>query len=204
MSSAVSILFDTCNQLLSLVLFKRPNEPTLDTLSKPTLEARRKAATTFIYLCDTLPDKLVQHVPMLIVAVKDMFGQLLDSEKIYLIEALASVSNGMKSFEAQAQYLSQLLANVEEEWLAPAVQECCTTIDQFLTTLNIHPQATPAQREQNAPVCKAKRGVSHSVLCRMVTNQAGRQFIGWSILFTTFGSECQCHPLRKSSCRAGI
>jgi hypothetical protein len=151
-------------KLLSLVLFKRPNEPTLDTLSKPTLEARRKAATTFIYLCDTLPDKLVQHVPMLIVAVKDMFGQLLDSEKIYLIEALASVSNGMKSFEAQAQYLSQLLANVEEEWLAPAVQECCTTIDQFLTTLNIHPQATPAQREQNAPVCKAKRGAIYRLV----------------------------------------
>jgi len=140
-------------------LFKRPNEPTLETLSKSTLEARRKAATTFIYLCDTMPDKLVQHVPKLIVAVKEMFGQLLDSEKIYLIEALASVSNGMKSLATQEQYLSQLLSNVEEEWLASAVQECFSTIDQLLTTLNVHPQASPAQREQNAPVSKAKRGV---------------------------------------------
>jgi hypothetical protein len=133
-------------RILGFVTFPLPHDPN-DKASKECTSVRQQACYTLLHICKAMPELLLPKLDRLVTIVKEMFPNVSDGQKAFLIESLVAVSNAMKVYELQESFLSQLLGNAEEEWNSLLASEPFQNVENFLAFLHLH----PIQVQRNSP-----------------------------------------------------
>eukprot|EP00698_Gefionella_okellyi_P025617 TRINITY_DN9443_c0_g1_i2.p1 TRINITY_DN9443_c0_g1~~TRINITY_DN9443_c0_g1_i2.p1 ORF type:complete len:1017 (-),score=242.53 TRINITY_DN9443_c0_g1_i2:19-3069(-) len=88
------------------------------------VSARRQATVTLISICKNLAAHMLPYLSELMSNVQQLYSQQLirDTELTALTEPLIIISNEMKQYDQQVNFLSQMMSNVEADWVSQTVQ----------------------------------------------------------------------------------
>eukprot|EP01126_Amoeba_proteus_P048877 TRINITY_DN5672_c0_g1_i13.p1 TRINITY_DN5672_c0_g1~~TRINITY_DN5672_c0_g1_i13.p1 ORF type:complete len:1193 (-),score=217.68 TRINITY_DN5672_c0_g1_i13:422-4000(-) len=129
------ILTDILNQMT----YVAPNETNLFVLSKSTLLTRREAVNALLDLSRSMSTQLLQRISKLTSILSDMFSsdKLLTTEQVTALRALVTLSNGMKNFHEQVNFLSSFLLGLENNWLSGDLTNILSSPNHLLPFLGV-------------------------------------------------------------------
>eukprot|EP01127_Copromyxa_protea_P024039 TRINITY_DN9291_c0_g2_i1.p1 TRINITY_DN9291_c0_g2~~TRINITY_DN9291_c0_g2_i1.p1 ORF type:complete len:1204 (+),score=281.47 TRINITY_DN9291_c0_g2_i1:31-3612(+) len=131
--------------VIEQMTYMAPDETNLWNLSKSTIDTRREAGKALLNLCKTMSGKLLENLDQLTSVISNMFlnNSLLTGEQILAVRCLVALSNGMKSYEAQASFLSTVLQPTINDWTSPAVSSVVKKMSSLLTFLGANSSESP-------------------------------------------------------------
>eukprot|EP00026_Physarum_polycephalum_P001024 Phypoly_transcript_01025.p1 GENE.Phypoly_transcript_01025~~Phypoly_transcript_01025.p1 ORF type:complete len:1165 (+),score=182.52 Phypoly_transcript_01025:289-3495(+) len=132
-------------KVLPFITFRQASEPlSSQILSLDTISLRRKAIHVIMGLGNHIPTAVLSFLPQLLEMAQQMSqqGLLLDTEKVFLTEALVMISNGMKNFEKQSAFLQNMMASFEADWTSPIISEAVLSPTNLLLFIGAVPNPT--------------------------------------------------------------
>ncbi|KAG8430021.1 hypothetical protein GDO86_018630, partial [Hymenochirus boettgeri] len=123
------------SKLLAAVTFELPADRKVPR-SRSVKNVRRHACSSLIKISRDYPDLLLPHFDLLYTSVRTLLGgdqSLTQMEKCALIEVIVLVSNQLKNYEQQRNFLDQLLHPIISIWLSEEIQRAVSGPDEFIS-----------------------------------------------------------------------
>eukprot|EP00761_Pharyngomonas_kirbyi_P002726 gb/GECH01002730.1/.p1 GENE.gb/GECH01002730.1/~~gb/GECH01002730.1/.p1 ORF type:complete len:1189 (+),score=277.17 gb/GECH01002730.1/:1-3567(+) len=135
-----SVLLGVLNELFNHMQFNM-NQPnaSIDSLPEDCQAARRKAHTVFIKLAKKHGRALLPHINHLVERTHQILqaGKFREREAAFIYEAFTFISNEMRNFEQQSDFLHTLLNGFASELSSDQVMEVVSSPKSLLTCLGV-------------------------------------------------------------------
>lgn len=132
--------------------FRNKNEQNIpvQSLSKDTKATRRKAHTVFISLCNRHSTHLLSSLKSLVSESEKLWqgGEISDEELALMYEAFVLISNEMKNFDSQFQFISYLLDTPKKLWQSEPITQLISSEVLLLKSVGIIDEPNSQTKEQ--------------------------------------------------------
>ncbi|CEG37302.1 armadillo-like helical domain-containing protein [Plasmopara halstedii] len=117
-SSSLTIVFEI---LFANIDFVMPGENVHGRMSTDTINVRRRALSSLVSICQTIPAHILPVLPVLCTKAHELFAsdRVTDTEGVMLYEMLVLVSNSMESLDERVRFVEQIVQEPITHWTNP-------------------------------------------------------------------------------------
>ncbi|KAL0587372.1 hypothetical protein ABG067_002989 [Albugo candida] len=132
-----SFLTPVFELLFESIQFSLPDDMALHSLSSESISVRRRALSSLVTICQTIPAQILPVLPVLCTKVQELFtaDQVLDAEAVLLYEVLVLVSNSIENDQTRIQFLRELINGVLSEWTSPTMTSLVISPESLVSTV---------------------------------------------------------------------
>nr|CCA14349.1 exportin5like protein putative [Albugo laibachii Nc14] len=135
--SGTSFLTPVFELLFEGIQFTLPEDVALHRLNSDAISVRRRALSSLVTICQTIPSQILPVLPVLCTKVQELFAsdQVLDSEAVLLYEVLVLVSNSIEDAQARMQFLRDMITELLSEWTSPTMTDLVNSPESLASTV---------------------------------------------------------------------
>ncbi|CAH0477632.1 unnamed protein product [Peronospora belbahrii] len=132
-----STLTAVFEMLFSNIDFVMSGEDVHGKMSSDTINVRRRALSSLVSICQTIPAHILPVLPVLCSKAQELFAadRVTDTEGVMLYEMLVLVSNSMENREERVQFVQQIVQDPLTQWTSPEMTALVSSPQSIATAI---------------------------------------------------------------------